>query len=369
VREIAFFKEMLSGLKDQEPDADVRPIIGWTCTYLPVEILEAAGLYPYRVLPEPSSDQADAYLDPNFCPFIKASLGTAIEGGYSFLSGVVMLNTCDGMRRLYDAWRFYCPPSFCFLLDLPRIITPSSLAYFRGRLQEFMEHVESHFEVTITRDTLSAAIEEANFTRSLLGRLFSQRGRGDPPLQYGDIVDVFREGWRNPRKVFNKALERLVVQLEARMTSPSMGLKLMLTGSVLDGSVLIRLVEELGGQVVASDVCLAGRFPDGVCLSADPLWSLSEAYLGKAPCARMYDTERRISYIRREVDRTGAHGVVYFSLKFCDPYLYEAPAVEEALRQMHIPMLFIEGEYTGAVGGGGRTRVQAFLEMLESNAA
>ena len=73
------FEKILADLKKDALGDDEKPIIGWTCTYLPLEILEAAGLEPYRILPEPSSEKADAYLDPNFCPFIKSALGKAIE--------------------------------------------------------------------------------------------------------------------------------------------------------------------------------------------------------------------------------------------------------------------------------------------------
>jgi len=362
------FKEILSDLAKEALDSEERPIIGWTCTYLPLEILDAGGLQPYRILPEPSSEQADAYLDPNFCPLIKTSLGMAIQGGYSFLSGIIMVNTCDGMRRLYDVWKFYCPQSFSMLLDVPRTITPTSVAYFRERLRELAERVEQHFGVRITEDILASAVEEANYTRVLMRQLLSVRGRGEPPLGYGDIVDIIAERWRNPRKVFNEALKRYLKQVEANPNTSTDGLRLMLTGSLVDGSSLIRTVEELGGEVVGFDLCTGGRFVEEVSLSLDLLKSLSEAYLMKSPCARMYDTARRISHIRDEVDRTGALGVIYYSLKFCDPYLYEAPAVKEALIRMGVRLLFIEGEYTGRVSGGVRTRVQAFLEMLERNA-
>ncbi len=363
----AVFKGILDDLEQEVGDSRDNPIIGWTCTYLPLEILDAGGLQPYRILPEPSSEQADAYLDPNFCPLIKTSLGTAIQGGYSFLSGIIMLNTCDGMRRLHDAWKFYCPQSFSMLLDVPRTITPASVAYFRERLWDLVERVGQHFGVRISEDGLTTAVKEANYTRSLMHRLLSVRGRGYPSLGYGDIVDILAERWRNPRKVFNEALKRYTEQLEATPRTTTDGFRVMLTGSLVDGSSLIRIVEELGGEVVGFDLCTGGRFVEEVSLTSDPLKSLSEAYLMKTPCARMYDTGRRISHIRDEVDRTGAHGVIYYSLKFCDPYLYEAPAVREALGRMGIPVLFIEGEYTGRVSGGVRTRVQAFLEMLERN--
>jgi benzoyl-CoA reductase/2-hydroxyglutaryl-CoA dehydratase subunit BcrC/BadD/HgdB len=359
------FKELLDDLETRMPEGDHQPVIGWNCTYLPVEILEAAGLQPYRFLPEPSSEKADAYLNLNFCPLITSSLGKAIEGDYAGLSGIVMVNTCDGMRRLYDAWRFYSPPPFSFILNPPRCITPASLAYFKDQLQWLTATINRHFGVNITNDKLSHAIESANLTRTLLKMLLKFQDHGDPPLQHADIIDIISEGFKRPRMIFNAALEQLVESLEQASELPSGGLRVVVSGSMLDGSALVRMVEELGGQVVASDLCVGGRLLDEVVLSSDPLWDLSQAYLKKRPCARMADTEVRVSLLKEDVIRTGAHGIIYYCLKFCDPYLYETPAVAEELRSMGIPMLSLEGEYTGRVSGGTRTRLQAFLEMLE----
>ncbi len=358
-------KEILKHLRAEELDPDGGPLIGWTCTYLPLEILEAGGLHPCRILPEPSSDGADAYLDPNFCPLVKTALGAALEGAYASLEGLVILNTCDGMRRLYDAWKHYCPPSFTFFLDLPRNITPRSLSYFRDTLENFKKTVEGHFHIRITRSDLVQALEESNEIRALFRRLLILKGRGDPPLSQGDILDVFFQGWRLPKRRFREALREMVDQLEKEPPRPSQGPKVVVTGSFLEGRAVIDLVEELGGDVAGSDLCTGGRLIQEVSPSSDPLAALSEAYLTRPPCARMQDMERRISFIMGEVQEKGARGVIFHALKFCDPYLYEAPALGEALRQIGIPFLFIEGDYRGRVSGGARTRVQAFLEMLE----
>ena len=363
------FRETLDTIRKEVRQSEEKPLMGWTCTYLPLEILEAAGFEPYRILPEPTSEQADGYLDPNFCPLIKTSLGKALAGGYSFLSGIVVLNTCDGMRRFYDAWRYYVPTPFFHLVDLPRIITPDSVVHFREGLQALIEDISRHFGLTIPEHGLTQAVKEANSTRSLMRRVLFFQGRGNPPLRHGDIVDILAARWWCSREIFNMALRGFLNQLDGLRAAHSQGIKIIVTGSLLDGSTLIRTVEGLGGEVVVSDLCTGGRFLDEVVLSSDPLGSLSEFYLMKIPCARMFDTERRISYIEGELTRTKARGVIYFTLKFCDPYLYEAPVLEEALKRKGIPALFLEGEYTGRVGGGTRTRVQAFLEMLERDGA
>ncbi|MBW2124356.1 MAG: 2-hydroxyacyl-CoA dehydratase [Deltaproteobacteria bacterium] len=103
-------RHILDQLGRQGGRAESVASVGWTCTYIPIEIVEAAGLTPARILPEPSSEKADAYLDPNFCPYVRACLGKAMDGEYKGLSGIIVANTCDGMRRLYDAWCHYMPP-------------------------------------------------------------------------------------------------------------------------------------------------------------------------------------------------------------------------------------------------------------------
>ncbi len=361
---ISIFKDILDSNMKKESQ-ETAPVIGWTCTYLPLEILDAAGIKYCRIFPSASYEKADGYLDPNFCPLIKISMGAAMSGAYSFLSGILVLNTCDGMRRLYDTWRFYLSPPFSFLLDVPRNISTSSVDFFKGNLLALKESIEEHFGVKITNAKLTEAIKEANITRSLLSDLFYLQGKGKIPLKHGDIIDIIEEGWKIPRKVFNVSLNLFLDRLNTNASVPSSGASLLLTGSMLDGSPLVRLLESFGARVVSSDICNGGRFIKEIPLYSDPLYSLSKAYLEKIPCARMYDTEARISYIKNEINRTGARGVIYYSLKFCDPYLYEAPIVREFLEKTGIPVLFIEGEYTGKVDGRCRTRTQAFIEMLE----
>ena len=42
------------------------PIIGWLCCHTPLEIILAAGLNPFRVIPEPTSDMADSFFQSHF---------------------------------------------------------------------------------------------------------------------------------------------------------------------------------------------------------------------------------------------------------------------------------------------------------------
>ncbi|MGQ9776585.1 MAG: 2-hydroxyacyl-CoA dehydratase subunit D [Thermodesulfobacteriota bacterium] len=361
------FKKILRDIKEKGPESPRNPLLGWTCTYLPIEILEGAELTPYRILPEATTEKADSYLDPNFCPFIKAILEKALSGGYSFLNGIIILNTCDGMRRLFDAWRFYCNPPFSYFIDLPRVVTPSSIAFFGEELRNLINQLNLHFDRKFQEEKLLVAIERSNRTRTLINELFASQGRGDPPLRHGDILEIISERWEVDRKLFNQALECFLNKLGDNRYDYPKHPRLMVTGSLLEGSTLINLIEELGGEVVMSDLCTAQRDLMNICLGSDLLISLSKAYLEKPPCARMYDTEQRIKSLKKRLVESKAQGLIYFSLKFCDPYLYELPAVEDAVKGIGVHFLHIEGEYREKLSGNIRTRIQAFIEVLKEN--
>ena len=100
--------------------------MGWLCSYTPLELIYAAGFKPYRIdgHTKPIAN-ADSYISANYCQVVKSIVDVAMEGGYDFLEGVVILNSCDAMRRLYDVWKEFFPPKFINLMDLPMSSSPS----------------------------------------------------------------------------------------------------------------------------------------------------------------------------------------------------------------------------------------------------
>jgi benzoyl-CoA reductase/2-hydroxyglutaryl-CoA dehydratase subunit BcrC/BadD/HgdB len=119
------------------------------------------------------------------------------------------------------------------------------LIYFKEQLQGLVTHLDRYFGVRITSERLARAVEAANTTRDLLKRLLALQNRGDPPWGHADIVDILSAGFRSSREPFNAAQAQLVHGLEEEGERPSGGLKVLVSGSALDGSVLIRMVEEL----------------------------------------------------------------------------------------------------------------------------
>jgi len=342
------------------------PVIGWCCSYVPIEILESAGLVPFRVLPSPPVEMGDAYLNPNFCPYVRAIMGEGLVKTHPFLSGLIIVNTCDGMRRLYDGWSYYRDLPFLHLMDLPRITTPAGVRRFREEIESLAERVFSHFGAASTRETMKACFEISNKTRILMQQIEHLTIRGCLDLPASERIDLFKAGGILPRAQYNPLLERVVQSCDGGR-DPT-GTPVLLTGAMLENTAIPSMIEEAGGRVVVHDLCVGGRQPeDLVSLSEDPLMALARHYLLRPPCARMQETEKRMEYILGLIRQGGARGVIYYVLKFCDTFLYEAPVLRRKLDHLGIPMLTIESEYRQGRGGGVQTRIQAFMEMLNNS--
>lgn len=347
-----------------------KPVIGWFCAYTPVEILLAAGLYPFRIVPEPAKTitLADSYIERSFCPYVRSCLGEALEGNYRFLSGLVMVNSCDPMRRLYDAWRYYIGGDFVSLLDLPRINSNLAVEYYRECLLRFIGELEAHYRVRISAAAISEAILAHNKTRSLLKELYHLNQDCGMPVSAVQVHRVVKASTVLPGDTFNELLEDLLSEVDRAGSDLYEGPRVLVSGSLLDNPLIIELIEQSGARVVADDLCTGTRLfwqlvePDG-----EPLTALSQYYLGRTPCPRMKDAQRRFDHVFRLIDDFRVDGVIFYTLKFCDPSLYDIPVLKGQLGVRGIPGLVLEGDYTPGTLGRVRTRIQAFIEMLRQD--
>ncbi len=357
--------------------------IGWFCSYTPIEIIRAAGLRPVRVTGHSESiHKADGYMHRNLCPYVRSCLDEALDGHLDDLAGVIFVNSCDAMRRLYDAWRKYVGTKFTFLIDLPRERSAEDQAYLRRELSRFRGALEVAFSLGISDDSIVRAIDTLEASRGLYRRLLDLRKARPPRLggtETAELASLFCHG--DPVS-WNAAAQRMLAQgaranptatsAQARQQHADAPLpqdpgrpRVVLAGSPIHGGDTFRLIEDCGLDLVYDDLCSGSRLFDvRVEKTSDVLMDLAMAYLNKPPCARMLMVEERTRRLADLVREFSADGVIHHSLKFCDTYLYDAPVVKQHLAESGIRALFIESDGTPGSFGQMRTRIEAFLEMI-----
>ncbi|MEW6034460.1 MAG: 2-hydroxyacyl-CoA dehydratase family protein [Chloroflexota bacterium] len=345
-----------------------KKVLGYRCAYVPEEILDAAGVVPYPMFGTPEAIAlADSYFQPNICEFVRNIFDLALKGKMEFLDGLVLCNTCDAVRKLYDHWRTYIKTPFCYIINNPqKQFTELGYEYQYEELSHFRKAVEEFSGSAISDSVLQDAIGLHNKTRSLLRQVYAVR-KQDPPLLSGEeALDVVMATMVLPKERANDLLKRLIPELEQRSQPPvAPGPRIMVTGSIIDHPTLIRMVEESGGMVVADDLCTTTRyFWYPVRENRDPLGALARHTTEKPVCACMHPMEARLEYMLELVREYNVAGIIYFNLMYCDPFLYEGVLFKKKLEAKGIPTIALETEHTPSGIGQLKTRVQAFLEML-----
>jgi benzoyl-CoA reductase/2-hydroxyglutaryl-CoA dehydratase subunit BcrC/BadD/HgdB len=201
-----------------------KPVIGWLCTYVPEEIIHAAGALPVRITGynrEMELEDGNAYLYVNNCSFSRSCLQMGLSGEYEFLNGVVGGSTCDGARRLFDLWRKYLGTPFHHVLTIPRKMTPEAHALYHRQVVEFKEHLEEFLGVQITQERLLESIEIYNESRTLLQQLYDLRKLDNPPITGAETMEVLNASFRMPKELFNEYLRDLLSELSPGRTGSS----------------------------------------------------------------------------------------------------------------------------------------------------
>jgi bzd-type benzoyl-CoA reductase N subunit len=350
----------------RERENQGQKVVGWVCTYVPEEMISAAGMLPIRVMgASGDTSVADGYLYSNICSFARGCLEEGLKGNYDFLSGYVAVNSCDNIRRLYEVWSRYCKTSFTHIIKLPHKITPDSIAYFRSELVHFKECLEKFTGKEITDSSLQEAISLYNQTRLLLKQLYELRKTDSPPISGAETLDVILAGLVMPKEIYNQRLESLLHELSAKEGIQDDRLRILLVGSELDNAEYIQVIEELGGLVVTDDLCNGTRyFWDLVEVNGDPVGALAKRYLTKAPCARMRPPTERLERIKQMIKEYRIDGIIYEMIKFCDLYGEDYPIFRDGLNELDVPILTLNREYTLTGVGQMKTRIQAFFEKI-----
>ena len=348
-----------------------KKVFGWLCTYVPEEIIHAAGALPIRITgysKEMELEDGTAYLYINSCSFSRSCLQLGLKGEYNFLDGVAGGSTCDGARRLFDLWRNYIDTPFYHVLTVPRKYTQSAHDLYHSQVLQFKVHLEEFMGIQITDESLYRSIGVYNESRALLKRLYELRKLDNPPITGTETMEVLNACFRMPKELFNEWLSNLLDELQGSDNASKSRARLMLVGSAITNPELIESIEELGGLIVTDELCTGTRYwSDPVVLdkNSTPIEAISRRYLNNFPCARMFPSDERFNRILDLARDFRVDGVISQIIRYCVPYAHDLPLLMERLKANGIPTLALDVEYGTSGSGQIRTRVQAFLEMLE----
>jgi len=345
-----------------------KDAIGFVCAYTPLPLIHAAGFAPYRILPNVDCpDQAGRLMHDNLCPHVKRVLDRAMSGMIPDLTGVVFMNSCDSIHRLYDAWKAVKADMNIVLIDLPPVATHSSIGFFRDELERLSRTLEQWGGKAIDDASLAGSFGLYNRVSSLFTALREKAGRSELKGDSAALQEAYNRASISTPEETVTFLEAILNE-GADTKNGEPGVPVYLFGNMLPEPEAFALFESCGAHIVSDDLCTGSRlFAAMETGNGDILLNLARGILGRPSCARTFSAERpgRLGDdVAAGAIKAGARCVIGYTAKFCDPYIARLPGVLEALKREGIPLLLLEGDCTLRSIGQHRTRIEAFVEMM-----
>jgi benzoyl-CoA reductase subunit C len=366
------------GLRAKELKKEGKKIMGYICSFVPLEIITAAGCIPFRVrgnIHEPIT-KGDTLLETIVCPYYRSCFDLSLKQKYDFLSGMVIPHGCDSMVRSYSAWSYSLPYSYFHFINIPTVCGESSFEFFDAELNTFRKSLVEFTGKAITDEDLAKAIRTYNENRDKVRVLYEFRKANPPLISGAELTMALTVGSSLPVGEANTLFDQVSAEIGRRKKSPLQGgPRIFIDGACLDNIELIKLVEELGGNVVADTICNGARdyFPR-TDVGGDPMDALAHRYLDKINCPKTYrenktgtfegDIASRFGDIGAYAREFKVDGAILYVYKYCDPFGFEVPARKAYYKSINIPLLHLEDVYSAGTIGQLRTRIQAFLEMI-----
>lgn len=354
-------------------------VIGWFGYTMPVEIIHALGLIPVR-LGRGGDDRmveiGARYISNQNCVFLRASVGLFAEKTDVYVKNVDAVaidGTCLQMYRMADLLDYYFKVK-AVVLCVPRTFqTTGAREYFHRELLWFVHELEEIAGTALDPEKLAGSVALYSSIRDTTQKLYRHVSRGQSSLTWRELYEAVHAGYYLSPERYVLLLRELLAWVEhgENMVGTSGSPRIMLSGSFLapGDTKLIEIIEQVGGRVVVDDFW-SGLSPSLVWIDEPTLTGIADAYMDRVPHAAQphldRQTDPRLANLTRIAQESNVDGVIYHTLRYCDPFTFKAIEVKEVLGNEGIPMIEIHTEYAGSDTEAIRTRVEAFIELLMS---
>ena len=343
----------------------VRKKIATFCSYVPNELLYAAGFRPLRVVGDgKTATRSKAFFPAYICSYVMNCLDLVLQE-HADLAGMVFVNCCHAMEILYETMREYLGDVPSFLINVPKNSSVPALEYFYVELGRFRRELEKTYQFEISDDRLRTAISLYNSQRD------SYRQLEQLVLQKGLAFTTFQTQLLNQLAIgdpeaYIRSVQDIIPALAIENGNAPSSPRIMITGSVCAPLDIAEVVEAYGGTVVLCHTCSNGfrSVKQRIDEQEVPLRAIAQAYLTKPACARHCDTAKKTNEFKQYLDEYQVNAVIFSTLKFCPDQSYDLITMTDVVRERNLPFLVINSEYSDLSSGQIHTRVQAFLECL-----
>ncbi len=346
-------------------------LIGYTCSYIPVELLSATGFQPYRLLHGDRNllIEGEKLVRVDACPLVKANLGYLMQNQKEFVA-LVGSTGCDLARRLFDVVMDLTPIPV-YLIHNPRTDNPE---IFNEEIDWLCGQLENLSGKRFTQNLLVEEIEKWEGYRQSL-RTVSQMlslpptARAITPHPTFTSLDQKLSAQFFHQLCINYHKGKMITGDEGKNDDQDKKIpgsntgkpRVYLLGSPIpyEANLILQLLER-DLSIVGDFNCGLSRFLN-IEIKEKNLDGIKSAYYHQPPCPFKRPNQHFYEWISEELKRLNCSGIVVWTLDYCDHYEFELSRME---RKFGLPVLRIRSDLSFQNIAQTKLRIGSFAEML-----
>jgi len=358
-----------------------KKVIGVFCIQVPDELIYAAGAIPLRMECGfyDCISPAEEIIPKNTCPLIKSSVGfnlLKINPLFQLCDLLIVPTTCDGKKKMIDILSDYHQ---IWPLTLPDDKdNPESRNFWVEQILMLKSKLEKFTGNTITKDKLKSSVQKLHNRTALVRKIFDIRKDRKIVITGRDFYTVMQVAFFDDIDRWMSNVNSLITEISNNQKNnilimPENTPRIHITGSSLvwPNMKLLHTIEEAGAVVVSDDICSMGQYFYNPAELDD--WSMksmidaiADKYMLPTVCPIFVHSDDRIDRLLELSEQFNVDGIVYHILRLCQVYDYEFSKVYRVLEKRNMPIIKIETEYSEEDAGQEKTRIEAFIEMIEA---
>jgi benzoyl-CoA reductase/2-hydroxyglutaryl-CoA dehydratase subunit BcrC/BadD/HgdB len=342
-----------------------RAVFGVFPAQYPKEIFWAMNALPVEIWDPPLEvSQASAHLQPYICSVVKSGLELLLEGHCDGVDGFLFPHTCDSIQNLASIVNDYLGlRKPCYFFYPPKSpYRASSRDYYRKQLKALASGLQKQLG-PLNPEELSQRVGQGREISSLIKAIYDLRAEGKLRSSNEEFYRVLRQG------EFLHPDDFLPLLSEFAQTSKGeqkKGPAVVMSGVLPNPPEILSLLDELSVRIGDDDLLSCSRrLLVTPSTSGDPFEALADGYFSGPPCStKNSPVEERLQHLVQKIARSGAKGVIFYTVKFCEPELFDIPQLVEGLKSKGVATLIMDTELNQGVNGQMRTRIETFVEMI-----
>ncbi|MGB7055780.1 MAG: 2-hydroxyacyl-CoA dehydratase family protein [bacterium] len=324
-----------------------KDLIGYACSYIPVELLSATGLRPYRLLHGDInlSKEGEKVVRVDACPLVKSNLAFVLANKNRY-AALIGSTGCDMSRRMFDIVAELTDIPV-YVLHNPRTENP---AIYNDEIDWLKKQLEHLSKKNFSDSRIADEIREWERMRDELRIIDNKRSANPSLISTADFhiaaVNYYKGTFEVPI---------------SSCRNPSDKPRVYLLGSAIayEANQILQILERQL-RIVGDFNCGLSRMLN-ISIREKSLAGIKAAYYNQPPCAFKRPHHKFYDYIEKRLSELDCIGIVAWTLDYCDVYEFDLQRIEKKFDR---PVLRIRSDFSFQNMSQLRTRVDAFAEML-----